>query len=197
VAWFRRSERYGLLESDRGLDGKGYLSLHCMLTIEPSYVVCREHKLKSQTKEKESEHPVLDDTTDSGSDTASEEDEVPATSAPKPSATVTVGLGSLDRAQMERERLKRLKRGAKKENIAEPPSKRIKIESVSSKPATSSEAMGKSSLQYPDGTIKWTYAVGYPVESHHINIEEVLQKDTLKAAVLSGFQVYITRCFLT
>jgi hypothetical protein len=168
-----------------------------MLTIEPSYVVCKEHKLKSQTEEKASGHPFLDDTTDSGSDTASEEDEVPATSAPKPSATVTVGLGSLDRAQMERERLKRLKRGAKKENIAEPPSKRIKIESVSSKPATSSEAMGKSSLQYPDGTIKWTYAVGYPVESHHINIEEVLQKDTLKAAVLSGFQVYITRCFLT
>jgi hypothetical protein len=166
-----------------------------MLTIEPFYEVCKKHKLKSQTDGKP-EDPVLDDTLDSGSDTASEEDEVPAIKAVKPATTVKVGLGGLDRVQMERERLERLKRGAKQENIREPPSKRIKIESVPSKDAASLEVGGNSSLQYPDGTIKWTYAAGYPVESHHITIEQLLQKDTLKAAVLSGFQVQIPRSCL-
>ena len=152
--------------------------------------MCKKHKLNNQAEDRKSKEPVLDDTTDSGSDTASEEDEGPATtSAVKQPVTVSVGLGGLNRAQMERERLERLKRTAKSENIPEPPSKRIKIEKTPAKETRTSEITPMSSLKYPDGTIKWTFAVGYPVESHHITIEEVLQNDTLKAAVLSGFQV--------
>ena len=161
------------------------------LIIEPSYQVCKKHKVRDQGEEDEIQEPVLDDTTDSGSDTASEEDEPsrPATNAVKQPATVTVGLGGLNRAQMERERLERLKRTAKKENMPESPAKRIKVDHPPIKDTTTSGVKQVSTLKYPDGTIKWTFAAGYPVESHHITIEEVLQKDTLKAAVLSAFQV--------
>ena len=62
--------------------------------------------MRDQGEEDEIQEPVLDDTTDSGSETASEEDEPsrPATNAVKQPATVTIGLGGLNRAQMERER---------------------------------------------------------------------------------------------
>jgi len=91
---------------------------------------------------------------------------------------------------MERERLARLKRAGTM-NGHEPPPKRPRAENTDDLPpiASSSNTPGESKLQYPDGMIKWTYATGYPKESHHVTIEEVLQKDTLKAAVLSGFQV--------
>lgn len=178
------------MESDRGFNGRRYINPHRIVTLDPSYEVCKKHKLNSQIEARKSAAPFLDDTTDdSGSDTASEEDEVPAISATKQVTTVSVGLGGLNRAQMERERLERLKRTAKKENLPEPPAKRIKVESEQPKEPAISATMPTEPLQYPEGTIKWTFAAGYRKESHHITIEEVLEKDTLKAAVLSGFQV--------
>jgi len=42
------------------------------------------------------------------------------------------------------------------------------------------------SLEYPRGAVKKTWAFGYPREND-IKIEEVLQKDKLKVAVLSAF----------
>jgi hypothetical protein len=45
-----------------------------------------------------------------------------------------------------------------------------------------------SGIQFPSGTIKKTWAYGYPREDD-IKIEEVLQSSTLELAVLSTFQI--------
>jgi hypothetical protein len=137
------------------------------------------------------------ETSFSGSDTASEEDEevVIRTKAvelapPKPVPTGSSILGGLNRAEMERERLERLKRAGGQQISAEPPSKRPRMENIDyNKSVPTKSVQSHTSIQYPDGTIKWTFARGFPVERHHITIEEVLQKGTLKAAVLSAFQV--------
>jgi hypothetical protein len=176
---------------------------------DPSYENCLQEKLKSEIAEHDTEavqEPpvklpevtvILSDTTsEEGDETASEEDDDRAASPKEnmPStSTVNLGLAGLNRAQMERERLERLKR-TRPTNENEPPIKHQRVENQNEQ-TTSSKAREKApaaqggNLLFPDGTIKWTYAVGYPKESHHITIEEVLQKDTLKAAVLSGFQV--------
>lgn len=122
------------------------------------------------------------------SDTASEEDEVPLVKAEAQTGAKITGLAGLDRAAMERERLERAKKAGIIGQPPEPPLKRPKKENLPTqlKPPV---VLSKSGLQYPNGTIKWTYAEGYPRENHTITIEEVLQKDTLKAAVLSAFQV--------
>jgi hypothetical protein len=46
-----------------------------------------------------------------------------------------------------------------------------------------------SGVQYLDGIVKKTWVRGCPMESDVIKIEEVFQKETLKLAVLSAFQV--------
>jgi hypothetical protein len=145
-----------------------------------------------------SDYILSDTASEEGDETASEEDDPPVVSSKEniPStSTVNVGLAGLNRAQMERERLERLKR-TRPTNENEPQIKRARMENhddraPSSKAREKAPAVQDGTLQFPDGTIKWTYAVGYPKESHHITIEDVLQKDTLKAAVLSGFQVLL------
>lgn len=44
-------------------------------------------------------------------------------------------------------------------------------------------------LQYPEGIVKKTWARGYPRQGDDIKIEEVLQKNDLELAILSGFQL--------
>ena len=186
--------------------------------LEPSYEVCKKYKQKEQgnesilegTPNKNSESKpfvVLSDTATEEDETASEEDEPVAPQK----VTITTasqnagGLAGLNRVQMEKERLERAKRRGIESTTTEPAGKRMKTENVNkqgsaiskgllvrdSNQATSNSTAthSNSSLQFPNGVIKWTYVVGYPKESHHITIEEVLQKNTLKAAVLSGFQV--------
>ncbi|KAI0994689.1 hypothetical protein K3495_g13492 [Podosphaera aphanis] len=46
-----------------------------------------------------------------------------------------------------------------------------------------------SSIQYLEGTIKKTWARGFPRQGDDITIEEVLQKDDLTLAILSSFQI--------
>jgi hypothetical protein len=131
----------------------------------------------------------------SGSDTASEEDEEAVKTEaeqapPKPAPTGSSILGGLNRAEMERERLERLKRAGRQQVSAEPPPKRPKMDNIDyNKSAPAPSVPSHTSIQYLEGTIKWTFARGFPVEGHHITIEEVLQKGTLKAAVLFAFQV--------
>jgi hypothetical protein len=189
--------------------GEGARGLFKPNHVEPSYETCRKYKSNSgkegetsQSNEHQEAAPtavsepqiVLSDTASEEDDTASEEDEKPP---PKP-VTVSLktngltGLNGLDRAQMERERLERLKRAGLQAS-SEPPTKRARIENFDKRNSTSSKALSTHSMQYPNGMIKWTYAAGYPVEPYHITIEQVLQKDTLKAAVLSGFQVSLCR----
>ena len=133
---------------------------------------------------------ILSDTA-SEDDTASEEEEELLTKKViiQPEKKVFLGLGGLNRAQMERERLERAKRAGISTPI-EPSRKRVRTENINECSQTFVKSPGGPSLEFPDGTIKWTYAVGYAKEPHHTTIEEVLQKDTLNAAVLSGFQVH-------
>lgn len=179
-------------------------------SIEPSYEVCRRYKMNSEKGEGTSQSNKYRDTTSAGvsvqlqgvlSDTASEEDDTASEEDEKSSpkqvttnlvANSSLGLKGLDRAQMERERLERLKR-AGAQTSSEPPTKRAKVEGFDKQNSISSGSLSSESILYPNGTIKWTYAAGYSVEPHHITIEQVLQKDTLKAAVLSGFQVKLAR----
>ncbi|KAL2067954.1 hypothetical protein VTL71DRAFT_16052 [Oculimacula yallundae] len=51
------------------------------------------------------------------------------------------------------------------------------------------QLLSVSGVQYPDGVVKKTWVKGVPRLGDDIKIEEVLQKDDLKLAVLSGFQV--------
>jgi hypothetical protein len=201
-------------------------SSHASLMIEPSYKVCRKYKFQDQKQETPlfvpddddddvveqsrngSKHYLsVSDTEDeedsyAGSATASEEEDKVEKhkDTVKAIATTSTGLGGLDRAQMERERLERAKRDGIRHDPIEPPAKRTRTDHPTHPPqmslGSSSQNAGKYyysvvniGLEYPDGTIKWTHARGYPVENHHITIEQVLQKDTLKAAVLSAFQV--------
>jgi hypothetical protein len=50
------------------------------------------------------------------------------------------------------------------------------------------QALRSSSIQFPDGVVKKTWAYGFPREDD-IKIEEVFQKNDLELAVLSAFQV--------
>ena len=176
-----------------------------MLTaIEPTLENCKQIKEEALADTEEDEvgnntaqrlrgfeEPAVYETC---SDTASEEEEVvPSKSEVKPVRNDAPGLAGLDRAAMERERLARAKKAGIQVNIPEPPAKRQKTNHDNH----FSGIQSNSGLQYPNGTIKWTYAEGYPRESHVITIEEVLQKDTLKAAVLSAFQVLSVPPLLT
>jgi hypothetical protein len=194
------------LESNRPFNGTRYIKRHSSLTAEPTYENCRKHKEESQKEEKNVVETVdkrkraYVEASISGSETESDEDEeiVPRTEDVKPTEhppkTVATGssiLGSLNRAEMERERLERLGHAGGTQSSAEPPAKRTKFDPlVQNKSAPMARTSSDDSIQYPNGTIKWTFARGFPVESHHITIEQVLQKATLKAAVLSAFQVY-------
>ena len=173
-------------------------------TAEPSYEVCRNHKLKSQeeTTEVETENSshslpeavkILSDTeSEEGDETASEEEISESKKGGKSmTATGPMGLQGLNRAEMERQRLERLKRVGTGQTSSEPPAKKARVEHISTAKKTTENVTHhmRDGMEYPNGTIKWTFANGYPVESHHVTIEQVLQKHTLKAAVLSAFQV--------
>lgn len=133
--------------------------------------------------------------------------------APLSTHTSSLGILGLDRRKMEQERLARLGQRPKTTRSISPPplsrngersSKRVKIEhivgntlgaSTSTKQNTSTLALAREanssslsgSLPFPDGVIKRTWARGHP-RSNDISIEEVLQKDKLRKAVLSSFQ---------
>ena len=181
--------------------GKGKSPVLIILTIEPTLDNCRKLKSDGQgeTEPKiERQNPPESDFAqskrnlgyESGSDTASEEDEIsPPKIDVKPVPTKPAGLAGLDRAAMERERLTRARKAGYQGDSPEPPSKRQKTNHVMESISSTSVNFSSTGLQYPNGTIKWTYAKGYPRENHTITIEEVLRKDTLKAAVLSAFQV--------
>ncbi|GES62886.1 tyrosyl-DNA phosphodiesterase [Aspergillus terreus] len=98
------------------------------------------------------------------------------------------GILGLDRKQMEQERLARL---AKRKAVdipeasqPEPKHPKIEIPSASNKPQIPST---ESSVQFPEGVVKKTWAFGLSRRGDDIKIEEVLQRSDLKVAVLSSF----------
>lgn len=108
----------------------------------------------------------------------------PQPTEPGLSSGATFGSIALDRKQMEQERLERLakKRGRPPENgtnnASAPPTKK----QATAQPTSS------STLKFPKGTVKRTWARGYPKTSEDITIEEVFQKEDLQLAMLSSFQ---------
>ncbi|KPM36091.1 hypothetical protein AK830_g10478 [Neonectria ditissima] len=96
----------------------------------------------------------------------------------------TLGLLALDRKKMEEERLQRLakrRRSASSDDdvVEVPPPKRKTLSEPSKSP---------SLPPFANGTVKRTWARGYPRTPDDIKIEEVLQKDSLLLAVLSSYQ---------
>lgn len=108
------------------------------------------------------------------------------------------GIPGLDRRAMEAERLARL--AAKKPSIAEPGAVTLQTttakrqRSISPLPTSRSakrireQSDESPSLQYPRGTVKKTWAFGHARSTNDIKIEEVLEKSTLRTALLSAFQ---------
>lgn len=101
-----------------------------------------------------------------------------------PKTQATFGSILLNRKEMEAERLRRLgkrQRSPEDNNVEEEP--------VKKRPAQKQpRAVVHSQLRYPHGTVRRTWARGYPKTSDDITIEEVFQKEGLQLAVLSSFQ---------
>ncbi|KAH7140556.1 tyrosyl-DNA phosphodiesterase-domain-containing protein [Dactylonectria macrodidyma] len=111
----------------------------------------------------------------------------PKSSSPKRSeprsGVVTLGLLALDRKKMEEERLQRLakrRRSASDDDVVEIPPPKRKM--------TSEPPISPSLPPFANGTVKKTWARGYPRTPDDIKIEEILQKDKLVLAVLSSYQ---------
>ncbi|KAI4736222.1 phospholipase D/nuclease [Aureobasidium sp. EXF-12298] len=107
------------------------------------------------------------------------------------------GIPGLDRRAMEAERLARL--AAKRPSSTGPETTTMQATTAKrqrsiSPPPTSRPAKkikeqsdASSSLQYPRGTVKKTWAFGH-ARANDIKIEEVLERSTLRTALLSAFQ---------
>lgn len=133
------------------------------------------------------------------------EEERKDTAPPAPS-----GIMGFDRKQMEQERLARLATKRRREasgnddqdndHAEAPPSKkrarvsslaassRPPISSSSSTASAASSSTTSSTIPFPKGVVKRTWAYGYPRTNEDIKIEEVLQRDKLELAILSSFQ---------
>ncbi|KAF2236252.1 phospholipase D/nuclease [Viridothelium virens] len=113
------------------------------------------------------------------------------------------GLSQLDRKAMEKERLARIAARTCQRSISPPeltrnserpnktrrlncghPSSPVKNNGL---PDTQSDTYTSAPLQYPAGIVKRTWALGHE-RSNDIKIEEVLQSDSVRIAVLSAFQ---------
>ncbi|KAL3458664.1 tyrosyl-DNA phosphodiesterase-domain-containing protein [Aspergillus heterothallicus] len=99
----------------------------------------------------------------------------------------------LDRKKMEAERLARL---AKRKAEDSPDSSQREMKQPRTEPEQVTnnvqymQIWGPSSapsIQFPEGTVKKTFALGYRRTGEDIKIEEVLQKSSLELAVLSSF----------
>ncbi|KXX79467.1 Tyrosyl-DNA phosphodiesterase 1 [Madurella mycetomatis] len=134
--------------------------------------------------------------------------QVPSEIENAPSPLSSFSALGLDRKKMEEERLARLNkrkasgpadvstsRPAQRPKIATAPSS-VLSDSVhgkeraleKSEPAVSAKETRDSSLSFPRGAVKKTWAFGQPRHGDDIRIEEVLQKHQLELAVLSSHQ---------
>lgn len=112
-----------------------------------------------------------------------------------PAPSAGLGLLGLDRKKMEQERLAR----KRKVSISPPPPRKVPRISAhttlvsptlvsQSTTDTTSKGHSPAGLQFPRGTVKKTWAFGYPRVGDDIKVEEVFQKQDLSLAVLSSFQ---------
>lgn len=113
---------------------------------------------------------------------------------------IMTGIPGLDRRAMEAERLARMQaKQPKATELQSPkmqPASQKRQRSISPPPPRTSRPVKKlkeqektpNLQQYPRGTIKKTWAFGHPRNANDIKIEEVLEKSTLRTALLSAFQ---------
>ena len=102
--------------------------------------------------------------------------------------TSSLSFLGIDRKKMEQERLAR----KRKTSVSPPPPRKMAKPSPSPSIRTSEPQLGSSKslgpLVFPRGTVKKTWAFGYPRTGDDIKLEEVLQKQDLNLAVFSSFQ---------
>ncbi|CAD0105863.1 unnamed protein product [Aureobasidium uvarum] len=109
------------------------------------------------------------------------------------------GIPGLDRRAMEAERLARMaaKLPTNPEtvtNTTQATTTTKRQRSISPSPTSRTakkvkeQSEGSPSLQFPHGTVKRTWAFGQSRSTNDIKIEEVLEKSTLRTALLSAFQ---------
>ena len=118
-------------------------------------------------------------------------------------AVAAPGILGLDRKRMEEERLAR----KRKTSVSPPPSRKVPKTSANESgtstladgqdsgnsgngatiPGHMSIGSGTSTLQYPQGVVKKTWAYGHPRRNDDIKLEEILQQNDLNLAVMSSF----------
>ncbi|KAI1478707.1 phospholipase D/nuclease [Daldinia eschscholtzii] len=103
--------------------------------------------------------------------------------SPAPSGLAALGL---DRKKMEEERLARLRKRKAPESEPESQGRRQR-QKLDTEFVVGPANKSGVHLPYPKGTVKKTWAKGFP-RKDDIKIEEVLQKDELELAVISSFQ---------
>ncbi len=106
-----------------------------------------------------------------------------STPAPQ-TAPTAAGLAGLDRRKMEEERLARLGKRKVPESNQESQERRQRTRIDETPDATGHS----TTVPFPRGVVKKTWASGYARTGDDIKIEEVLQKEQLEMAVLSSFQ---------
>ena len=141
---------------------------------------------------------------DSDSETEAKVTTVPDRTETKrkcPTTAAGTGLLGLDRKQMELERLARkrkapsispppFRKAAARENSGAPLLTRDTsgpAQQVAAIPEVTSSSGGRGPV-FLEGTVRKTWAFGHERTGNDIKIEEVLQKDDLRLAVLSSFQ---------
>ncbi|KAI0382763.1 phospholipase D/nuclease [Hypomontagnella monticulosa] len=105
----------------------------------------------------------------------------------QPAPTASGGFAGLDRKKMEEERLARQRKRKAVEPEPHDEGRRQRPKLDAEPPAKLAINPSLDSLPYPKGTVKKTWASGFPREND-IKIEEVLQKEELELAVISSFQ---------
>lgn len=84
----------------------------------------------------------------------------------------------LDRKKMEEERLARISKRKRDGSISPPPLKREKKESPQ---------VLDGGIKFPNGVVRRTWSAYHPRTENDIKIEEVLERDKLKTAILSSY----------
>lgn len=111
------------------------------------------------------------------------------------------GIFGLNRKTMEQERLARVAARKRERPISPPPRKRPKIEgseapntspdgtdaSASTRPNITKPKLSSPELRFPYGVIRKTWAAYHPPDERTIRIEDIIDKENVRTAVLSTF----------
>lgn len=172
-----------LVESDMDDDEALRYAIALSLQEQDKPVVKDAKQEATQDTKQEAKQDAKQDTKQDAKSSSHSSEEKP------PPSGSAFGSLSLDRKNMEQERLQRIAKRRRQDDqdnddtVEAPPPKRKATSKEEATPATPA-----TTLPFPKGTVKRTWARGYPRTIHDIKIEEVLQKKKLELAVLCSFQ---------